>query len=310
MQAHTQSSPAARAPSPKPSPDPQPSGPTVASTGPHSACPLADSAGLAHDAGNLLAGLRLYCDLLDRPGVLAAEHRHYAAELRQISARSSRLIERLLGLASAQPQPPTAPPIPAQACDPAAALHELAPLLRSMVGPGVTIDLRCPERMPAGALVLPALTAETLERIVVNLVCNSAKALATLDRPGRIGICLRPSARSLRLIIQDDGPGLEPDLIAAFPAPQPPRPRSGLGHRIVDELARASGAQLHIASSPGRGTTFTLQWNSLPFTAAPLLQPRAASSSSTSAVRSHPTPSGPRASTASEPHQQGTVRAW
>ena len=66
---------------------------------------LSDSAGLAHDAGNFLVALGLYCDLLSAPGVLRPEHRHYAEELAIISNASSKLIRRLLAsgnLAAAQ----------------------------------------------------------------------------------------------------------------------------------------------------------------------------------------------------------------
>src|ERR1700712_3222287 len=57
---------------------------------------IAEGPGLAHDAGNLLGALGLYCDLLDLPGVLRPEHLHYARELRLLSQRSGALINRLL----------------------------------------------------------------------------------------------------------------------------------------------------------------------------------------------------------------------
>src|ERR1700726_4657450 len=49
---------------------------------------VAEGAGLAHDAGNLLGALSLYSDLLAMPGVLSEEHREFAAELRMLSDRS------------------------------------------------------------------------------------------------------------------------------------------------------------------------------------------------------------------------------
>src|SRR5215467_12816853 len=41
---------------------------------------VAEGAGLAHDACNLLGALSLYSDLLAMPGVLHEEHREYANE--------------------------------------------------------------------------------------------------------------------------------------------------------------------------------------------------------------------------------------
>src|SRR4030088_3293494 len=57
---------------------------------------VAEGAGLAHDAGNLLGALSLYSDLLAMPGVLHEEHREYAAELRMLSDRSWAMINRLV----------------------------------------------------------------------------------------------------------------------------------------------------------------------------------------------------------------------
>src|ERR1700754_1265239 len=57
---------------------------------------IAEGAGLAHDAGNLLGALSLYSDLLALPGVLHDEHREYANELRMLSDRSWAMISRLV----------------------------------------------------------------------------------------------------------------------------------------------------------------------------------------------------------------------
>src|SRR6201981_3764963 len=57
---------------------------------------VAEGAGLAHDAGNLLGALSLYSDLLAMPGVLNEAHREYANELRLLSDRSWAMINRLV----------------------------------------------------------------------------------------------------------------------------------------------------------------------------------------------------------------------
>ena len=55
-------------------------------------------AAIAHDTRNVVAALRLYCDLLAEPGVLSEGHQHYAAELQAIAAASSGLVEQLAAL--------------------------------------------------------------------------------------------------------------------------------------------------------------------------------------------------------------------
>jgi signal transduction histidine kinase len=52
-------------------------------------------ASLIHDTRNMVSAMDLYCDLLEEPGVLASEFRHYAGELRLIGGASRRLMEKL-----------------------------------------------------------------------------------------------------------------------------------------------------------------------------------------------------------------------
>src|ERR1700741_3212365 len=66
----------------------KPLGAQVAGDAGTSIAGVAEGAGLAHDAGNLLGALSLYSDLLAMPGVLNDEHREYANELRMLSDRS------------------------------------------------------------------------------------------------------------------------------------------------------------------------------------------------------------------------------
>ena len=60
-------------------------------------------AGLVHDARNMVTAIDLYCDLLEEPGVLSLAHRHYAGELRLVSAASRRLLEKLARAGNAPP---------------------------------------------------------------------------------------------------------------------------------------------------------------------------------------------------------------
>jgi len=53
---------------------------------------------VAHDARNMVTALGIYCELLDEPGVLSPQFRHYGNELRLVSAASRRLVEKLIAL--------------------------------------------------------------------------------------------------------------------------------------------------------------------------------------------------------------------
>jgi anti-sigma regulatory factor (Ser/Thr protein kinase) len=231
---------------------------------------VAQHLGLAHDAGNLLGALRLYSDLLGAPGVLRAEHRHYAEELSLIAARSSALITRLLQSSSptavAMAQPDAEPeraaePATSRPASTAAVLRNLAPVLERIAAGAARVTVSTPATVPA--VEVPA---EALERIVVNLVRNAAEAIRSSREgsrgAGQIRIALEVFSGALRLTVEDNGPGMPPAVAAAFlrPAPLPVGATRGLGHRIVHELAASTGGQLSIRVRPGRGSIFCIRW--------------------------------------------------
>ena len=239
---------------------------------------LAQGAGLAHDAGNLFGALGLYCDLLASPGVLRPEHQHYITELRQLSSRSSALIQRLL-LAASEGKLQTAnatesvltnalvsvtsTPPSNEDSDAATILREAEPLLSAIAGNLVNVTCKAPRVLPT-----PRFQRETLERILVNLVRNASQAIeqSTTKRHGNIRISLATIAGQLRLTVEDNGPGMPVTTAASFlsPSPLPAGATRGLGHRIVHELVTASGGTLTLRVRPGRGTTINILWPAPP----------------------------------------------
>jgi nitrogen-specific signal transduction histidine kinase len=253
MLAHPQSSTAAR---------------NLNHSGPFSS--TAEGPGLAHDAGNLLGALGLYCDLLDLPGVLRPEHLHYARELRLLSQRSGALINRLLEGDKTVVEPIVGTP-PTRQC-PATIVRAFAPLLRTLAAPDANVSISVSPGLP----MLP-FAAEVLERLLVNLTRNAAAALhshASVDASGtpcdgRIRISLGGTSTRLRLTVADNGPGMPPAIAAAFlkPAPLPHGAVHGLGHRVIDDLVQTTHGKLSIKVSPGRGTSLQIEWPVAPPTA-------------------------------------------
>jgi signal transduction histidine kinase len=284
MQAQPQSNLAARIPA-------RPASPVISTTyraATHpaslSAPSLAESIGLAHDAGNLLAALGLYSDLLSVPGVLRPEHQHYAAELRLISNRSAELIRRLLAAPDVTTHTPlseAAPLLPpklfrrsnartsdllANTPNHAAMLLSLTPVLERIAAGAANVTVTCPTSLPP--LNFPS---EIIERITVNLVRNAAEAIrlqqatassVPLPTPSQIRVTLAVIAHRLQLTVQDNGPGMTPANVEAYlqPTPLPLGATHGFGHRIVHELATVSDGQLSIQVRSGQGTTFCLIW--------------------------------------------------
>jgi signal transduction histidine kinase len=246
MQAQTLSNPAARNLNPSGSPT-----------------SIAEGLGLAHDAGNLLGALGLYCDLLDLPGVLRPEHLHYARELRLLSQRSGALINRLLEGDRAQIEPIVGPP-PKRLCA-ATVVRAFTPLLRSLAAPEASVSMAIASDLPT----LP-FAAEVLERILVNLTRNSATALRARPptdaagevSPGQIHIAVCGDATQLRLTVMDNGQGMSEEMAAAFVKPEPlaKGALNGLGHHVIYDLLQSTGGQLTITVVPKRGTTVQIDW--------------------------------------------------
>jgi len=93
---------------------------------------------------------------------------------------------------------------------------------------------------------------EDLDEIIGNIVDNAFKWAKS-----RVEISARKTGRTVNLIISDDGPGIDDDLVAqAF---QPGKrmdesvPGDGFGLTIVKELVELHGGQINLEKSADRG---------------------------------------------------------
>jgi signal transduction histidine kinase len=230
---------------------------------------VAEGVGLAHDAGNLLGALGLYCELLALPGVLRTEHRHYAEELQQLSGRSRELIDRLLNPATTERRQTRS-----------SSLHEA----ELVVVPDVIEDCRglltaiarraVVVAYEAGAALPVAVPRESLERILMNLTKNAAEAAqGTEDREGAPAITLRVTCRrkgveqtQVVLTVEDKGCGMSTAAVKVLLGESRTNAagtseRRGIGFQVVRELVGASGGQLRLTSQSGCGTTVAIAWD-------------------------------------------------
>jgi signal transduction histidine kinase len=167
---------------------------------------VAQGEGLLHDAQNLLGAVGLYCDLLSAPGVLKPEHLHYAEELRLVGTRSNALVEHLVlslfppeqsrdrsaweeredaAASSANKRAlavsEEAPSNPVRPATLRAIVERCSGLLSQVAG-GRMIEVSY-----GAAATMPVLVSEeAVERILVNLVRNSATALERRAGGGKL----------------------------------------------------------------------------------------------------------------------------
>jgi signal transduction histidine kinase len=223
---------------------------------------------LAHDARNVLAALRLYCELLGEPGVLSPENGHYARDLEAISDTASKLVEKLsaprravsgtasrrspqeadrvqsgkarevktLGLIDIQPA--------REIDDLARELLEMKPLLTGIASPRVEIEIAT---MPCSGRV--RISREDLTRVMLNLVRNASEAMSqggsvriTAQYANGLsfldpGLALNGCPRTVSISVEDSGPGIPKEMRGEYFFRGSLRGRSrqtGLSRRTAD----------------------------------------------------------------------------
>jgi signal transduction histidine kinase len=126
---------------------------------------------------------------------------------------------------------------------------------KQMTKEGITVRQRLGRGLPA---ILG--DANTLQQVIMNLLTNAWDAL---DTGGEIvietGLAEAPEA-SVRLVVQDNGPGIAPEVLPRIFDPffSTKARGTGLGLSITDGIVREHGGTIDVESAPGQGTRFTL----------------------------------------------------
>ena len=186
---------------------------------------VAEGAGLAHDAGNLLGALSLYSELLAAPGVLNEEFRDYADELRMLSERSHAMIARLVEHAR----------------------------VRESETDEMTV-------LPVVVKQCRGLLSRQLHQVLVALVHNALTYGRLPGQPARVTLHIA-QPHGPQIDVMDRGPGI-PETVAAQlfrPFFTTSGHGTGLGLYIARELCRANQATLEYVPMPGGGCCFRIR---------------------------------------------------
>ncbi len=248
----------------------------------------------AHDARNMVTALGLYCELLEEPGVLSPDFRHYGSELKLLASASQRLVDKLMvfnaarytgaetqfgapgvhweqALRNGQRSTADSTPLPDTLIgDLAFELQSNRNLLSTLAGPRVELGLE----VMGGALPV-YLSNEDLTRVLVNLLKNAAEAMPA---GGRLQLTLKEmpaapgEASRLLLKIEDNGPGIAADQLEQIFDPgystrRKPLPghrnwtseHLGLGLSITRSIVEAAGGSIRAASRDPSGTCFQIE---------------------------------------------------
>ena len=100
-----------------------------------------------------------------------------------------------------------------------------------------------------------------LHQIATNLVANAVKYTPP---GGAVTVTVDPAGGSVRLVVADTGPGIEPGELPHLydrfwrGRAATGTPGSGVGLTVVAELVRAHGGRIEVTSTPAIGTAFTV----------------------------------------------------
>ena len=207
--------------------------------------------GLAHDFNNLLTVILGSCDVaLHKCGAGGP-----GAELRVIRSAAedaSHLTDQLLDFGRERAE--VTRPI-----DVRDAVEASAPLLRSLLGRGVPLEMA----MPLEACRIEA-DPSTIGRILLNLAANARDAIA---EQGTVTVTVRSGAEVVVLEVVDDGAGMDDATQARLFEPffsTKGDHGTGLGLAAVYGMVDRCGGTIEVTSEPGAGTTFRLSFPRVP----------------------------------------------
>ncbi|HRF50541.1 MAG TPA: ATP-binding protein, partial [Anaerolineales bacterium] len=134
-------------------------------------------------------------------------------------------------------------------------LESFTPLARQS---GIRLEGKCRD---AGVV---ALDTRRMGRVLANLLSN---ALAHTPAGGQVALEARLNGSQLEIIVRDTGVGIAiedlPRIFERFYRAEPARTRAsggaGLGLAIARGLVEAHGGRILVTSTPGSGTTFTIE---------------------------------------------------
>jgi two-component system, NtrC family, sensor kinase len=212
------------------------------------------AAGLAHEVGNPIAALLGLEDLLIEGGLDAAEQQDFLLRMRKETERINRILRDLLQFA--RPGEKHEPGSSEAQGDVAEAVADTAALIAPQKEMReVELELAIPE-----GLAPVALGAEQLMQLVLNLVLNAVDAL---DGGGHVRVTAQPSASGVRLVVEDDGPGVadavRERLFEPFVTTKEVGKGTGLGLAVCRGLVEAVGGSISLDTAFQSGARFVVE---------------------------------------------------
>lgn len=220
------------------------------------------AAGLAHDFNNLLTTIKGYVDLIL---IKAGEHNPAYSNLRHVhnaAVKATELTRQLLLFSRKQPMQQTVINL-------SSTVDTMLKMIKRLLSETITISTDF-----APGLLAAHADVGAIEQVIMNLVVNARDAM---PQGGAITIrtenallseadCrLMSEARPgtfIKLAVSDTGSGMDPQtldhIFEPFFTTKAPGTGTGLGLAVVYGIVTQHKGWIHVTSTPGRGSTFTV----------------------------------------------------
>src|SRR5438445_1706050 len=208
--------------------------------------------GVAHELNNPLAVIKGYMELILRRDELGKQTRADLEKVAHESNRAAKLVSNFLSFAREQP-------LHRATVD----LNELARRvseLRKLELQTLRVDLRL-ELDPQ----LPTTLADQdqIQQVMVNLLNNALHALAEAPRPGRLLISTLCQENLIRILVEDNGPGVPPEVLPYIFEPffttKDVGKGTGLGLSIAHSILADHGGRIFHQPSTLGGACFIME---------------------------------------------------
>jgi two-component system, NtrC family, sensor kinase len=208
-------------------------------------------AGVAHELNNPLTSVIGFAELL-KEGNLDPKHQSYLQYIVKSTERCHKIVQGLLSFARQHP--------------PERVLLDVNRMIESV------LELLAYEMRTGNIKIeqdfqndLPRLLgdAHQLQQVVLNILNNARQAIETHQPSGRIRVTTESSAEKIRIVIEDDGPGITLENLAKIFDPffttKPVGKGTGLGLSLCYGIVREHGGNITAHSEPGKGATFVIE---------------------------------------------------
>jgi signal transduction histidine kinase/ActR/RegA family two-component response regulator len=184
--------------------------------------------GVAHELNNPLAVIKGYLELILRRDELRPSTRADLEKVALESNRAAKLVSNFLSFAREQP-------VHRETVDVNEIIRRAVELRRTdPQNSAMDVQLDLDSQLPSTQA-----DPDQLQQVLVNLLSNSLQALAEVRQPGRVQITSRRKNDLIQILVEDNGPGVPPEVLPYIFEP----------FFTTKEVGRGTGLGLSIAHS-------------------------------------------------------------